>query len=286
MSIKRLLELAVNRLGELPGARYDAEVLLCHTLEVSRSFLYANPDLEISARRQRGFLQLIQRRARGMPIAYLTGYRAFWSLNLEVTPDVLIPRPETELLVEIALELIPRESTWRVADLGTGSGAIALALAVERPYCEVHATDCSEAALEVARRNAASHELSSVQFHLGSWANPLSGKFNLIASNPPYVAANDPHLDNGDCRFEPRLALVADQDGLGALKRVAQEAFQALEEGGYLLLEHGYEQAALVRGLLIDAGYCEVRSRRDLAAIERISWAQKPKQTGILPVCW
>jgi len=286
MSIKRLLELAAIRLGEMPDGRFEAEVLLCHALDVSRSFLYANPDLEIPVRRQNSFRQMIRRRMQGEPIAYLIGRRAFWSLDLEVTPDVLIPRPETELLVETALELIPRGSDWRVADLGTGSGAIALALAAERPQCEVHATDCSEAALEVARRNASLNGQESVHFHLGSWTEPLTGLFNLIASNPPYVAPNDPHLATGDCRFEPQLALVADQEGLGDLKRVIDESFGALVEGGYLLLEHGFDQAALVRGLLLDRGYRDAQSRRDLAGIERISWAQKPKQTGILPVCW
>ena len=286
MTIKHLLEFATRRLSGFPASRYEAEVLLCFALEVSRSFLYANPEIEIPSRRQQDFVRLIRRRVRGEPIAYLTGHRSFWSLELEVSPDVLIPRSETELLVETALELIPRQGRWRVADLGTGSGAIALALAHERPECEIHATDCSEAALEVARRNAQSHGLDSVSFHLGSWGEPLDGQFNLIVSNPPYVAPNDPHLESGDLRFEPRLALVADHDGMGALRRVAFEASSLLSSEGFILLEHGHDQAGVVRSMLASFGYTGGRSRRDLAGIERISWAQKPKQTGFLPVCW
>lgn len=286
MTIKHLLEDATRKLSGVPASRYEAELLLCFALEVNRSFLYANPEMTIPARRQNDFVRLIRRRVRGEPIAYLTGYQSFWSLELEVNPDVLIPRSETELLVETALQLIPQQGRWRVADLGTGSGAIALALAQERPQCEVHATDCSAAALQVARRNAKSHGLDSVSFHLGSWAEPLAGKFNVIVSNPPYVAPNDPHLETGDCRFEPRLALEADNDGMGALKRVAFEASRMLAEEGYIVLEHGYNQAGIVRSLLTDLGYSDPRSRRDLAGIERISWARKPKQTGFLPVCW
>lgn len=290
MTIKHLLDFATRRLSGVPAGRYEAEILLCFALEVSRSFLYANPEMEIPARRQQDFVQLIRRRVRGEPIAYITGHRSFWSLELEVSPDVLIPRPETELVVETALELIPQHGRWRVADLGTGSGAIALALAQERPQCEVHATDCSAVALQVARRNAKSHGLDSVSFHLGSWGEPLPlalvGKFDLIVSNPPYVAPNDPHLETGDCRFEPRLALVADNDGMGALTRVAFEALSLLTEEGYVVLEHGRDQADTVRGMLSGFGYTGAQSRVDLAGIERISWAQKPKQTGVLPVCW
>ena len=286
MSIKHLLDLAARKLSAVPSSRQEAEILLCHALEVSRSFLYANPEMEIPARREHDFLQLVRHRVGGEPIAYLTGHRSFWTLELEVTRDVLIPRPETELLVEAALELLPRHELRRVADLGTGSGAIALALAQERPQCEIHATDCSAAALEVARRNAETHGLQSVHFHFGSWAEPLNGRFDLIVSNPPYVAGNDPHLETGDCRFEPRLALVADQDGLGALRRVALEASSLLVEGGHLLVEHGYDQARSVCQMLKEFGYEAIQSRRDLAGIERISCAQKPKHTGFLPVCW
>jgi release factor glutamine methyltransferase len=207
----------------------------------------------------------------GEPIAYLTGVREFWSLPLQVTPDVLIPRPETELLVEIALEFIPRDASWRVADLGTGSGAVALAIAHERPSCEIHATDCSEAALRVARLNVGTLAPGRVQLHQGSWLDPLTGSFRVVVSNPPYVAEDDPHLAAGDCRFEPREALTPGPDGLAAIRRLAHEALPRLEPGGLLAFEHGYDQGSAARVILDELGYRHIETRPDLEGRERVT---------------
>ena len=213
----------------------------------------------------------------------LNSVRPFWSLDLRVTPAVLIPRPETELLVERALARVPAGSRMRIADLGTGSGAIALCLAQERPYCEIHATEYSAEALQVAEENKRLHGLEDrVQLHLGSWTEPLSGPFDLIVSNPPYIAGSDPHLQQGDCRFEPRAALSPGPDGLAALRQIATEAFARLSDGGWLLLEHGYDQAQPVREILEGAGYTEINSTRDLAGIERVCEGRKRKPTNDL----
>jgi release factor glutamine methyltransferase len=279
MNIGQLLELATRRLAAQPEARREVEILLGHALEVKRSFLYANRAMHVPRQRQVQFQQLLRRRVQGMPIAYLTGIRSFWSLDLRVTPAVLIPRPETELLVEKALELIPADAQQRLADLGTGSGAIALALAQERPHCEIHATDYSLDALQVARDNARRHQLGQVQFHHGSWTSPLSGRFDLILSNPPYIAQADPHLQQGDCRFEPRLALTPGADGLSALRQIAAEAHELLVAGGWLLLEHGYDQGAAVRAILDAAAYSAIATYRDLAGIERICVGRKQPPT-------
>ena len=276
MNIRQLLEFATRKLAAETSARYEVEILLGHALEVKRSFLYANHDMEIPRKRQARFQALVRQRSHGMPIAYLTGERAFWSLELRVTPAVLIPRPETELLVERALELIPKTLLQRLADLGTGSGAIALALAQERPHCEVHATECSAEALQVAEHNRRAHGLENVRFYLGSWTGPLSGLFDLVVSNPPYVADNDLHLLEGDCRFEPRLALAAGADGLSALRQIASEAFARLAPGGWLLLEHGYDQGEVVRSILHAAGYQDIRGHCDLAGLERVCQGRKP----------
>ena len=190
MTVRQHLKSARDKLAELSSGRLEAEVLLAHCLGSPRSLLYADPDLEVPNQRSELFQQLIERRLSGEPIAYLTGSREFWSLSLKVTPDVLIPRPETELLVELALKRIPRDGRWRIADLGTGSGAVALALASERRGCRVFGTDTSQAAIDLAGENAQRLAIENVSFTLGSWCKPLTGRFNLIISNPPYVARN------------------------------------------------------------------------------------------------
>jgi release factor glutamine methyltransferase len=197
--------------------------------------------------------------------------REFWSLPLRVTPDVLIPRPDTELLVETALEVIPVNADWRVADLGTGSGAIALALASERKRCDLYATDISSAALEVARGNARSLELNRVRFVQGSWCEPLPGRFNLIVSNPPYIARSDPHLASGDCRFEPDTALTTGSDPLESIRAIARQSRDTLEEGGWLMFEHGCEQGPAVRNELETTGYRQIATRRDLEHRDRVT---------------
>ena len=276
MNIGRVLAEARQVLVDSSTGRLDSEVLLEHVLAVSRAHLYANPEAEISTRQQDEFLQLLERRVQGEPIAYLVGHREFWSLQLKVTPDVLIPRTETELLVETALERIPLDSKLRIADLGTGSGALALAIASERPYCEVHASDISSAALAVARENARVLGLQRIGFHEGSWAEPLSGKFNLIISNPPYIPQGDPHLQQGDIRFEPEAALVPGPDGMSAINRIAMESLPMLEHGGYLIIEHGFEQGQATRSLLKSLAYQSVETKRDLADLERVTMGQKP----------
>ncbi len=260
--------------------RAEAEILIAHVLGVARTRLWARPEEAVAPVAARAALDLAQRRATGEPIAYLVGRRAFWTLELEVGPAVLIPRPETELIVEQALARLPAGPA-RVADLGTGSGAVALALAAERPRWHVVATDSSADALGVARRNAERLGLG-VDFRHGDWAQALrpDESFDLIASNPPYVAAGDPHLVDGDLPWEPRTALVAGADGLDAIRGLAPAAFQHLADGGWLLLEHGATQGDAVRGLLARIGLGAVRTMRDLSGLERLTMGRR--QTGRL----
>jgi len=249
----------------------DSRALLRATLEVSDTYLVAHPGQTLTDRQRERYLAWVERRRAGEPIAYLTGEREFYSLAFTVTPAVLVPRPETELLVDVALERVPADAPFRVLDLGTGSGCVAVALAKLRPRAQVAATEASREALAVARENAARHG-SSIEFIESNWLNALAGRrFDLIVSNPPYVAERDPHLSQGDSRFEPRAALVAGADGLSCIRRIIAQARAHLEPGGGLLLEHGYDQAARCRALLAQAGYFELATRRDLAGIERVS---------------
>ena len=241
-----------------------------HVCGLSRPELFTRDRQPLSADQETALAELIARRQRGEPLAYLTGRREFWSLELAVSPATLIPRPETELLVERALAHIPADAAWSIADLGTGSGAIALAIAHERPRCRIIATDFSPAALTIARANADAHGLG-VDFRGGDWLTPLAGEsLDMVVSNPPYVRENDPHLTRGDARFEPRAALAAGGDGLEAIRRIVADARRHLRPSGYLLLEHGYDQAGQVRGLLRDSGYHVIVLHRDLAGIERV----------------
>jgi len=276
MRIREALQLGRHELAGQAAARLEAEILLAFCLGAPRSLLYAQPELELSEDQSGGFQALLQRRRAGEPIAYVTGVREFWSLRLHVTPAVLIPRPETELLVERALELIPADSVWRIADLGTGSGAVALALAKERPACEVHAVDLSGAALEVAKDNARRLGLERVRFHQGHWCEPLAGAFRLIAANPPYVGEDDPHLHTGDCRFEPRQALTPGPDALAAIREIASQTRGRLEPGGWLMLEHGPGQGEGVREVMEKAGFRDVSTLRDLLGHERLTVGRTP----------
>ena len=256
------------------SAALDAGLLLAHTLRTTRVRLMSDGASAVEPAALERYRVLIERRARGEPLAYLTGTREFWSLPLRVSGAVLVPRPETELLVERALALRAAPE-GRVVDLGTGSGAIALALAHERPRWQVTATDASLAALAVARANAARLGLGGIDFRAGSWFAPLAGaRFDLIVSNPPYVAADDPALADPALAHEPRLALTPGADALGFLRQIARDAPQHLEPGGWLLLEHGAAQAAAVRHELVLAGCRYVRSHRDLAGHERITEGQ------------
>lgn len=248
---------------------------MAHLLESTRSFLYANPELELPYRRAENFKKLVKKRANGEPVAYLTGSSEFWSLPLEVSPAVLIPRPETELLVEVALEKIPSKADWRLADLGTGSGAIALALASERRKCEIHATDISMAAINIAQKNANQLGFNHVQFHCGSWCQPLNGMFHLIVSNPPYVCANDAHLKQGDLRFEPRKALTPGVDGLRAITKISQLAPAKLVAGGWLIFEHGFDQGPATRDILKQTGFANIATLKDLQGHDRVTVGEK-----------
>lgn len=250
----------------------EADLLLAHVLERSRTWLFTHGDAAAEPAQAERFRALVARRETGEPVAYLTGRRGFWRFDLAVSPATLIPRPETERLVELALERLPEGVPLRVADLGTGSGAIALSLAYERPQAGVVATDASEAALDVARSNAAELGLRNVEFRSGDWCVPLGDeRFDLIASNPPYIAADDPHLERGDLPFEPGSALASGADGLDAIRTIARDAPRRLKPGGWLLLEHGWDQGAAVRALLETAGFVEVATERDLEGRDRVT---------------
>ncbi|MEW9572402.1 peptide chain release factor N(5)-glutamine methyltransferase [Rhodanobacter sp. Si-c] len=258
------------------GERADAEALLLHVLGRSRSWLVAHAGDALPVEAQQAFAALVARREAGEPVAYLTGRRGFWTLELEVTPATLIPRPETELLVELALERLPRDAVAHVADLGTGSGAIALAIASERTRARVLATDASADALAVARRNAQRLGTDNVRFVQGDWLAPLAGeRFALIVSNPPYIEAADPHLARGDLRYEPATALASGADGLDDIRRIVTGAPAYLEAGGWLLFEHGWNQGDVARALLRAAGYAQVFTAQDLEARDRVSGGRK-----------
>lgn len=249
----------------------DAAILLAHALARTPAWLYAHGDAVVPSPQADRFMELVQRREAGEPVAYLTGKRGFWTLDLTVTPDTLIPRPETECLIELALERLPAGGA-QVLDLGTGSGAIGLALAAERPLLRVLATDCSAAALAVARSNAHGNRVANVDFAQGDWYTPARGRrFDLIASNPPYIAAGDAHLQCGDLRFEPGMALSSGPDGLDALRTIIAGAPAHLVPGGWLLVEHGYDQGDAVRALFAAAELERIETARDLEERDRVT---------------
>jgi release factor glutamine methyltransferase len=277
-----LLERGIRRLrtslaAQSPGATpdLDAEWLLTHVIGIGRARLRSHPEDPIGTAQAERYDAFIERRAAGEPMAYLIGYKDFWTLRLTVTPAVLVPRPETELLIERAL-ILRSEEFGRVVDLGTGSGAIALTLASERPGWQVTATDVSEQALAVARFNAQALNLSRVQFLHGTWLEPVQNQtFDLIISNPPYIDANDPAMNDAALRHEPRGALTPGEDGMASLRAIIAAAPEYLERDGWILLEHGANQAAAVASELVARGLRHVRSHRDLAGHERMTEAQR-----------
>ncbi|WP_295625979.1 peptide chain release factor N(5)-glutamine methyltransferase [uncultured Nitrosomonas sp.] len=255
--------------------KIDAILLLQHVLIVNHAFLLTYPDQILTAQQVEKFSSLVQQRIKGLPIAYLIGERAFFDLTLKITEAVLIPRPETELLVEWALKLIPSDKFFNVLDLGTGSGAIAISIAKHRPQTQIVAVDLSPAAVDVCRRNADILKVANLHAISGNWFDELSGeKFDLIVSNPPYVAENDPHLLQGDLRFEPRIALSTGEHGMACITHIINAAPSYLNKEGWLLLEHGYDQAEACRKLLRDMDFSNICSYPDLAGIMRVSGGQ------------
>jgi release factor glutamine methyltransferase len=270
VTVAQALRKAALRLAE--EGREDAEYLMAQAVGQSRSWLFAHANDELPADALAQFEQWVTRRERGEPVAYLLGTRGFWRLDLFVTPDTLIPRPETERLVELALDRLPPHAAKLAADLGTGSGAIALALAHERPSLQVLATDVSPAALAVAKRNAIANGLERVQFAQGAWLSALGGRrFDLIVSNPPYIEDRDPHLERGDLRFEPRSALASGSDGLDDLRIIIAGAPAHLVPGGSLLVEHGWNQGERVARLFVAAGFSDVATVQDWEGRDRVT---------------
>ena len=253
-------------------ARLEAQVLLGRALGVAKSYLIAHSDEALTPEQLAQYQSLIERRLKGKPIAYILGEREFYSLNFKVTPAVLIPRPDTELLVELALTHTPQNQPCQVLDLGTGSGVVAISIAKHRPQASVTAVDQSLDALAVARENATTLAASNIVFTHSDWYSALAGKkFDVIVSNPPYIEANDLHLKQGDLRFEPISALASGEDGLDSLRHIIGQAHAHLLPHGWLLFEHGYNQAAKCRALLVEHGFKQVESKRDLSGIERVT---------------
>jgi release factor glutamine methyltransferase len=274
MSITEIL--TTKTINNSTSPRLDVELLLAFTLNKPRSFLYSHPKYDLPPEQQKEFDRLYKRRLGGEPIAYIIGKKEFWSLELLVNKNVLIPRPETETLVEFALNKLNSESAT-IADLGTGSGAIAIAIACERPKLNIIATDISKDALEIARHNAKQLQLKNIEFHHGDWCDALPDtKLDAIISNPPYISQDDPHLQKGDVRFEPKSALEAG-DGLSELQKIIPQAKEKLKDGGFLIIEHGHDQSKHVQDLLNQHGYQKITPHKDLAGIDRVVIAEKMK---------
>jgi len=250
----------------------ESESRLAEMCGISPSQQRIHPDEELTENQSLQFNAALERRIAGEPLAYILGTRGFWDMELQVTSDVLIPRPDTECLVEQALARIPLDASWQIADPGTGSGAIALAIARERPQCEMTATDLSKAALSIAEENAELHGVKNISFVQGSWFQPLKRRvFEMIVCNPPYIAANDPHLKQGDLLAEPVLALVSGEDGLDAIREIVTASISCLQPGGFLLLEHGFDQAIKVTNLLELAGFNSVFTEKDYGGNDRVT---------------
>jgi len=275
-SVRQWLHTARQQLAQFvppDEANIEAQMLLMHVLDVNRAWLIAHATDNLAAIAINTVESLLQRRLQGEPVAHILGAREFFGLALKVTPDTLIPRPDTETLVEAALEKI--NGRMRVLDLGTGTGAIALAIARHAPACEVVAVDASASALAVATENAAALQLSNVQCLASNWFAALpASKFDLIVSNPPYIESNDPHLQQGDLRFEPMSALASGVDGLQDIRQIIAQAPDYLHAGGWLMLEHGYNQAKAVQQLLHAAGLQQIQTLQDLGGNPRVTQAQ------------
>ena len=275
MKIADALKKGKQQLCLSESASLDTEVLLCFVLNCDRSKLYSHPEEELTDNELNSFNEIISLRATGHPVAHLTRSKEFWSLKLFVTPDTLIPRPETELLVEAALNLIPEDKHYSILDLGTGSGAISIAIATERPLITITATDINEDTLNIAKKNAESYNIKSISFKKGAWFDIENiSTYDLIVSNPPYVSINDPHLTQGDVRFESKTALVSGDSGLDDLQSITSNATSYLKPNGWILLEHGYQQGKAVRKMLGAQGFTAISTINDYSNQERVSIGQ------------
>ena len=274
-TIKEILTEARTRLKG-PEASFDAELLLEAICAISRSRQFSHPDEQLLEDQVEQYKSALERRLSGEPLAHITGRRGFWDVDLRVTPDVLIPRSDTEILVEQALQRIPYNASWQIADLGTGSGAIAIVIARERPQCELTATDNSAAALALARENATALGVNNISFVAGSWGQPLKlRQFDVILSNPPYIRTDDPHMLGGDLPAEPIQALVSGSDGMDAIRRIIEDSATCLKPNGWLLLEHGYDQAAEVSDLLQHADFNEIFTQKDYGGNSRVTGGRR-----------
>ncbi len=280
-SIAALLADGQNSLSGSESPLIDAQVLLCHVLNVNRSYFYKSPEEIISEQQQIKYSDLIEKRRQGIPVSHLTGQREFWSLDLKVSKNTLIPRPETEHLVEAALTIINQGKIQQIADLGTGTGAIALSIATEIsnsfPDCLIIATDISAEAQKVADHNLKKLHLKNVTLKKGNWCEALGDlMFDLVVSNPPYIAENHPCLNEGDVQHEPMLALISGEDGLNAIREIIQNAPASMNPDAWLILEHGYDQKEAIQQLLHDRGFQMIETRQDYANLDRITLGQWP----------
>jgi len=270
MNIAEALQYGYVELREGDSPEIDSRILLCYLLDCPTSYLHAWSDKLLTDEQKTQWIALIEQRQQGYPVAYLMAKRGFWTFDLKVTADTLIPRPDTELLVSLALEKL--KPAMRVADLGTGSGAIALSLAYEQPAAQIFAMDFSMAALLVAKENALNHQLNNVSFWRGSWLTAVADKsFDMVVSNPPYIEASDIHLSQGDVRFEPLSALASGVDGLDDIRLIVRQAQRCLKTSGWLMVEHGYDQAIKVQQLFREAGFSEVSSQQDFGGNDRVT---------------
>jgi len=282
ITLSQALQQAIVVLGNNSDARQDAEILLCHVLNCAPVKLITATAQILTAEQQKHYQQLLDARVAGQPVAHLLGRRGFWDLELMVTGDTLIPRPDTECLVAQALTKMPLQA--RCADLGTGSGAIALALAKQRPDSFWLASDFSQQALTVAKTNATNYQLSNVQFVGGHWATMIAPEtLDMLVSNPPYIADDDPHLDQGDLRFEPRSALASGPDGLQDIRQIVLQAWTVLKKDGWLMIEHGWQQSAVVQDLFKVAGFIAITGHQDFGGQDRVVVGQKPGSGNINP---
>lgn len=276
--IRHALDWAFSCLSKAQSeARIEAELLLSHLLAKNRAYLFTYPEQQLSKEQMHEYQALVEKRAQGMPIAYITGEREFWSLSLHVNEHTLIPRHATERLVELTLEHLPEDQSLQVLDLGTGSGAIALALAKERPNWKISACDYSKEALAIAKDNAQSNQIHNVHFYHSDWFNSVPQiQYDAVLSNPPYIAPSDPHVTQGDLRFEPLSALVSGQDGLADLQYIITQSYYYLKPKGLLLLEHGYDQKSSIQAILKKLGYSKVQCWKDIEGNDRVSGGWKP----------